>query len=217
MPLVKKIINEVGILGIWELLESVSELEQIIHLSDKEKTEYRQIKFERRKTEFLSTRILTQILISKKAEIEYLPSRKPKLRGESSHISISHSKNIVAVLITTKHPAGIDVEQIDRHIGRAAKRYLSDKEADDVQHFEDPQIGKILYWCAKESIFKCTFHQGIQFNRQISIAPFQTFDEGSFKGTLTTGSAIENYKLWYFRYKNNMVVYCVPMNINKPY
>ncbi len=154
MPLVKKITTEAGILGIWELLETVGELEQIYPLSDNEKEEYQRIKFDRRKAEFLSTRILTQILLERKVEIEYLPSRKPRLKNESLFISISHSQNLIAVLITTKNRVGIDAERVDRNIGQAAKRYLSAKEADDIQLLEDQQIGKILYWCAKESIFQ---------------------------------------------------------------
>ena len=216
MPLVKKIATEAGILGIWELLETVSELEQLFQLTESENDEYQQIKFERRKTEYLAIRILTQILSGKKVEIEYLPSRKPRLKNESSFISISHSQNLVAVLIAANHRIGIDAEQVDRHIGNAAKRFLSDKEADDIQHLEDQQIGKILYWCAKESIFKCTQNQGILFNKQILILPFQPYDKGTFHGSLTIGEKIENYKLWYFKYKNNMVVYCVPLDSNIP-
>jgi 4'-phosphopantetheinyl transferase len=212
MPLVKKITTEAGILGIWELLETAEELEQLIQLADNEKVAYRQIKTERRKTEFLTIRILTQLLSGKKVEIEYLPTRKPRLKNDSSFISISHSQNLVAVLIAKKHQVGIDVEQVDRNIGNVAKRFLSDNEADDIQHLTNPQIGKILYWCAKESIFKCTQNQGIQFNTQILIKPFQLSGEGTFRGKLIIGEKIENYKLWYFSYKNNTVVYCVPLN-----
>ncbi len=216
MPLVKKIITEAGILGIWELLETVYELMHIFDFSENEKQEFVQIKNERRKAEYLSTRLLAQILLEKKVEIEYLPSRKPELKNESTFISISHSENLVAVLIAEKHHVGIDAERIDRNINQVANRFLSADEADHIQHLKDSQVGKILYWCAKESIFKCTPHEGVQFNTQISIEPFQPKSEGFFVGSLKTEDCIENYRLWYFHYKNNMVVYCVPLEVSLP-
>ena len=214
MPLVKKIKAEAGILEIWELIETIYELERIFNFSEKEREEYQQIKNERRKAEYLSIRIMTQQILGKKVEIAYLPSRKPVLKNDTSFISVSHSKNLVAVLITKKHHVGIDTELIDRNIDRVAKRFLSAEEVNHIRQFKNQQIGKILYWCAKESIFKCTPHDGIQFNSQILIIPFRHENKGSFFGMLKTDSGHENFKLWYFPFKNNMVVYCVPLNVD---
>ncbi len=214
MPLVKKIKTEAGILGIWELYETLNELEGIFNFSQRETKEYLLIKNIRRKAEYLTTRLMTQKILGKKAEIEYLPSRKPILKNESSFISVSHSKNLVAVLIAKKHHVGVDAEQVDRNIDQVTTRFLSDEELNHIRQFENQQLVKILYWCAKESIFKCTPHEGIQFNSQISIIPFHLENEGFFQGTLRIDAEYENFKLWYFHYKNNMVVYCVPLNVD---
>lgn len=212
MPLVKNIITEAGVLGIWELSESVQELETIFSFSVKEMDDYCQINSEKRKTEYLSARLLTSILLGEKVEITYLESRKPMLKNNSSFISISHSNNLVAVLITPNHPVGIDAELINRNIDHVAKRFLSVDEATHIEKSANPQTEKILYWCAKESIFKCTPNQGIQFNSQIAIEPFLLKDKGLFFGRLILEHSIEAYKLWYFTYKNNMIVYCVLLN-----
>ena len=211
MPLIKKIITEAGIIGIWELLETSNELEKIFQFTNDEKTDYERLKFNKRKTEFLSTRLLIEILIGKKVEIDYLLSREPILKNESQFISISHSNDLVAVFLSSKCRIGIDVEQVDRNIGNAAKRFLSVKETENIECLDNPQIGKIIYWCAKESIFKCTLQGRILFNQQIAIEPFLLKEEGTFHGTLKTNSGIENFKLNYFQYKNNMVVFCVPL------
>jgi phosphopantetheinyl transferase len=186
-------------------------LESIFNFSDSEKIEYQQIKFDRRKKEFLSTRLLTKILVGRKAEIEYLPSRKPLLRNEPQYISISHSENLVAVFLSPKCRIGIDAERMDRNISQVAKRFLSINETEDIERLNDQQLGKILYWCGKESIFKCTLQSKILFNQHISIAPFLLNEEGTFLGSLHSNSDSENFKLNYFRYKNNIVVYCVPL------
>lgn len=213
MPFVKKITTEAGILGIWELIEPAHELEEIFTFSESERTEYQRIKFDKRKLEFLGIRLLTEILAGKKAEIEYLPTGKPELKNESQFISISHSDNLVAVFLSSKCRIGIDAERIDRNIGQVAKRFLSSDETKDIERLYNQQIGKIVYWCGKESIFKCTLQNKILFNQHISIAPFLLNEEGFFRGSLHTNSGIENFRLNYFRYKNNMVVYCVPLQM----
>lgn len=211
MPFVKKIELEEGILGIWELQESANELEENFHFTDNERSNYQQIKFDKRKKEFLSTRLLTESLIGKKVEIEYLASGKPFIKNDSRYISISHSDNLATVFLSSKCRIGIDAERIDRNIGKAAKRFLSKKETEDIQLSDNQQIGNITYWCAKESIFKCTLQDSILFNQQIAITPFSLKNEGSFLGTLNSNSGIENFKLSYFHYKNNMIVFCVPI------
>lgn len=212
MPLVKKIITEAGVLGVWELTESLQKLENIFSFSVKEMEEYCHINSVKRKIEYLSTRLLITALLDEKDEIIYLDSGKPVLKKNSSFISISHSNNLVSVLITQNHPVGIDAELINRNIDHVAKRFLSVEEATHIKKSANPQTEKILYWCAKESIFKCTPNQGIQFNSQIAIEPFLLKDKGFFFGKTILEHKIEAYKLWYFRYKNNMIVYCVPLN-----
>ena len=211
MPLVKKIGTDAGVLGLWEMLEPLDELEHKFNFSRKEKSEYSAIKSIRRKTEYLCARLLTEILIGKKVEIIYLESGKPVLINEHHHISISHSKNLVAVLISKIYQTGIDTETTDRNIDMVTKRFLSPEEAKHIQESSYPQIEKIVYWCAKESIFKCTQNQGIHFNTQIAIEPFQYQKEGYFFGKLILENSTEKYKLWYFPFKNNMIVYCVPL------
>lgn len=211
MPIVKKIETEEGILGIWEIEESVEELERSFHFTEMEKADFQRIKFDKRKKEFLSTRLLIELLVGTKVEIEYSNSRAPLLKNDSRFISISHSDDLVTVFLSSKCRIGIDAERIDRNIGNAAKRFLSNKEIEDIQHLNNQQIGKITYWCAKESIFKCTLQERILFSTQIAIAPFLLEVEGTFNGTLNTNSGIENFKLNYFSYKNNMIVFCVPL------
>ena len=214
MPFVKKIETESGILGIWELDETANELEEVFQFSSAEKSEYQQLKFDKRKIEYLSTRLLIEILADKKIEIDYHSSREPLLRNESLFISISHSDNLVAVFLSSECRVGIDVERIDRNVEQVATRFLSSKESGDIQLMVDQQIGKILYWCAKESIFKCTFQKRILFSQQINISPFLFNEEGSFYGSLITDSGTENFKLSYFQLKNNMIVFCVPLSFN---
>ncbi len=208
MPFVKKIETEIGVLGIWELTETSSSLLCAFNFSENEKIEFSKIKFEKRKCEYLATRLLLESLLKEKTEITYLSSRKPILKNNPLNISISHSANLVVVL-TSAQKVGIDVEIENRSIDKVVHRFLSQTEMLDVEKAMNKQKAKIIYWGAKESIFKTTDFNGVQFDRQISISPFKLKTEGYFFGKLTTEEIAESYKLWYFSYQNNSIVYCV--------
>ncbi len=208
MPFVKKIDTEIGVLGIWELTEPPSSLLSAFNFSETERIEFGKIKFEKRKTEYLATRLLLECLLNEKTEIVYLSSGKPTLKNNPLNISISHSANLVAILISA-HKIGIDVEIENRPIDKVVHRFLSQTEMLDVQNSMNEQKTKIIYWGAKESIFKTTDFNGVKFDRQISISPFNLEPEGCFSGKLTMEEVEESYKIWYFSYQNNSIVYCV--------
>ena len=205
MPIIKNTNTEAGILGIWKLSESITELNSQFKFSEKEKEEFNKIKVERRKKEFVATRILLTETLGKKPEILYLESGKPLLKNSRKNISISHSSEFVVALISEKK-VGIDVENTQRNIKKIANRFLSEDELKHIQRMNDSQTATVLYWSAKEAIFKCTDDDGILFDKQINIHPFNIKKEGIFAGTLNKKT---DYKLWYFFIENNVVVYCV--------
>ena len=205
MPFIKKIETEVGVLGIWKLSESPSDLISNFIFTEKERTEFDIITSEKRKAEYLATRILFQELLNIKPEISYHKSGKPELKNIHKKISISHSSDFVVVLISDKI-VGIDIENTSRNISKIANRFLSNPELEYIQKLEDSQLAAILYWSAKEAIFKCTDEDGILFDKQIYIHPFEIKKEGKFTGTLNKNI---QYKLWYMLYENNVIVYCI--------
>jgi phosphopantetheinyl transferase len=208
MPFSKKIETETGILGIWELTETADSLQAGFNFSENEKIEFERLRFPIRKLEYLASRILLQELLNKKAEIVYEKSGNPFLKNNSLNISISHSAQLLVVLVSQKN-IGIDVEQLDRKIDKVANRFLSKPEMDYIQNNPKSQIAKIIYWGAKESIFKCTPFHGVQFDTQIYISPFKIEEKGTFSGKLTVDKTVYEYKLWYFFHRNNSIVFCV--------
>ena len=208
MPFVRKIETKAGIIGIWEIAESSEFLEKEYVFSEIEKLEFSKLKAEKRKIEYAAVRLLTQKILNKKVEICYLNSGKPVLLENKQNISISHSRNLVVVMISDKQ-IGIDTELSSRVIDRAAKRFLNHQELESVINSVNPQIAKIIYWGAKESIFKCTDYEGIQYHKQIRISTFPIKEKGEFHGKLVLSEYTEHYTLWYFEFKNNIIVFCV--------
>ncbi len=207
MPFIETISTETGDLGIWKLGETSAELTGLFHFSDSERVEFNKIKNEKRRLEYLATRLLLQYLLNEKPEIEHLESGKPILRNSNKNISISHSNEFVVILLSSKK-IGIDVENTEREITKIAAKFLHRKELDRITKTANKNLTTTIYWSAKEAIFKCTDLDGIQFDEQIIIHPFDVEDRGFFTATF-----IKNirFKLWYRLYENNVIVYCVEL------
>jgi len=208
MPFLKKIKTEVGLLGIWELSDTPEELEKKISFNSTECYEYAKIRLAKRKKEYLSARLLLKELLGYKPEIRYQETGKPVLNNSSLRVSISHSAQLVTIILSEKK-IGIDVENTKRNIDRVAKRFLHKDEYSHISTLMNSQEARILYWSAKEAIFKCSDNQGSEFSEHIYIHPFELKSEGSFSGILNNST---HYKLWYFFYENNVIVYCVEEN-----
>lgn len=214
MPFLKQINLPDCTIGIWELRESVDELIEGFNFSQIEKNEFNKIKVEQRKKEFLATRLLAEKTCGFKPEIQHNKLGKPSIKNFNKNISISHCNSIVAIIISDKN-VGIDAEDTNRNINRVANRFLSRNEMSFIETQPNAQTQKVVYWSAKEAIFKCAVENGIQFDKQIKIAGFKLAKEGHFSGELLIGKNCYQYNLWYFFIKNVVIVYCIEKNRNK--
>ncbi len=213
MPFIKKIEVENGILGIWEIAESASSLLIDFQFSEDEKAEYDKFIIEKRRVEYLATRLLIQKLLTDKSEITHEKSGRPIIINSNQNISISHSAELVVIFISNDS-VGIDVENVTRNIDKVTHRFLHHKEMDWAEKSENHQIAKILLWCAKEAIFKCSKQAGVQFDTQIFIPPFEIEKTDCFIGKLICEKGSENFNLRYFYFRNNIIVYCVEVKNN---
>ncbi len=197
-----------GRLGIWELNEPCDSLVDKFHFTKNEKRNFMSITHEKRKCEFLSVRLLLQEMVQSKIELFYDSLGKPLLE-DNRNISISHSSDLVVILLADK-PAGIDVENLNRTTEKIASRFLSETEMQHVINSPRPEFTRILYWCAKEALYKCTPLTGIEFNSQILIRPFiPAPDAGKFYGELLSKNNQTIFVFHYFILKKNAVVYCM--------
>jgi len=214
MPFVRKIEIETGIIGIWKITESADSLFAAFQFSENEDTEFNKFIIDKRRIEYLATRLLLQQLLNKKNEIVHEKSGRPLIKNSNLNISISHSADFVVIFISN-HSIGIDVENVNRKIDRVTNRFLHPDELAWVKKSGNLQSLKILLWCAKEAIFKCSCQAGVQFDTQIYVSPFDFEKSNFFKGKLTTINGEENFNMWYFHEQNNIAVYCVEVKRNK--
>ncbi len=214
MAFIKETATFAGPLGIWELSESSSQMIPLLHFSEIEKAAFEKISNEKRKKEFLGVRLLLKTLLHQKTEISYKDNGQPYLKNSRWNISISHSAELAVVLLSEKK-TGIDVENTQRNISSLVPRFLNDAEKRQAEKEENPQQARILYWSAKEAIYKCAGAANIDFKRQIRIYPFAMASGAHFRGALLADQTTRNFILGHLFFQNNVIVYCVEKNKNE--
>ncbi len=208
MPFYRTIRIPDGNIGIWKLTESPAELLAHSDLSESDFQKLKSFKSVRRQNEFLATRLLLDALSPEKKEIRYTSSGKPWLKN-GPNISISHSVDFAVVFLSEKH-IGIDIEQCSRNIEKIADRFLHPMEKAVIAKTDNQKFSTLLFWAAKEAVFKCLNTQGINFKEQIQLEGFVPGRESSFSAEVKANETeIKTYRLRYFTIENNVLAYCV--------
>lgn len=208
MPLANKITNKYGTIGIWKLEETADVLLKKCQLSKKEVEKVKNISSEKRKLEFLASRVLLQMLLPESPKIIYTPNGKPFLKNSTKKISISHSADFVAIFIS-EYEIGIDIERTNRNTDRIATRFLHITELKFIEKLDNPQFARILYWSAKEAIYKCANEQDVLFNKMILINSFDINSNNEFEGRLEKDRKSVNFMLNFSKIENNIMVFAV--------
>lgn len=182
--------------GIWHITESTQDLLKEKSFSDRDLLQLDTFSHEQRKKEWLAARILTEKLTGNpEARIVYDEHNKPSLQGSEYHISISHSRDLLAVILST-HPTGIDIELIKPKIERIKHKFMSTAELGSLQsdHFSHQLTA---YWCAKESLYKLYGQKELSFRENLIIEPFQYSEAGILKGWIKNAAVNKCYSLRY--------------------
>ena len=144
MLIYKKQIAEDILLGIWSMDRSTEDLcREYPHW----KSIIANVHHPKRRLEVISAHVLLADLIGKSDfKIEHNRDGKPLLDGY--HLSISHTANYVAVIISTHSEVAIDIE---RHSQRACQARSWFLRADE-PYTTIPEC--LLAWSAKETVYK---------------------------------------------------------------
>ena len=190
MPLIKKIKKNNCQIGIWEISES---LEELIFLNNK--IDISKFKNYNRKKEFLSTRLLLNKLLPN-SQISYNKYGSPKLKN-NNFISISHSKNLVSIIISNRK-VGIDIEEINKKPLKLSSKFISKEN-----HLNLTAEKATLIWCCKEAIFKWHEKGNINFINYIKINLSIIKKNGEILAEFNN----RNYTLHYQRINTHFLVY----------
>ncbi len=173
----KENIDNEGVLGIWHIAESQEELINLLppNQQNQARQYVSELKSERRILEWLATRTLLFALVGEEKTIANNRDGKPFLLDGSYQISISHTKNLVAILLHKQRVVGIDVETIAERVNKISERFVSENEFIDVSQ---QTVHRLLHWSAKEVMFKMMEENEINFKEQLFISPFTPQEKG---------------------------------------
>ncbi|HPR30622.1 MAG TPA: 4'-phosphopantetheinyl transferase superfamily protein [Prolixibacteraceae bacterium] len=204
MPLILNDYESSYRLALWRPDEPLAYFEGKARFTPYDERIYQEINNTVRKKEWLAVRIMLNEVLGFWPNITYTETGKPLLNNHQRHLSISHSREMVGILLCTSPYAGIDIEKSDRNIDKVRHRFLSASEQEYLER--NPEIRhKIIYWCAKEAIFKSVNAPHIEFSKQIQILDIK--EDGTMKGLFVSPKETIHYDLFYREINEHIIVW----------
>ncbi|MDB4204290.1 4'-phosphopantetheinyl transferase superfamily protein [Polaribacter sp.] len=177
MPLYKSLtVNKTTKVLIWKIEESISKLQEGIVLSENSATRLNSMKSELHQKGFVSIRHLLKEVGYTDADLIYDEYGKPHLK-DGKFISITHSYNFTAIIISDDLHVGIDIEKQREKILKIAHKFTPFEEYKTIANV-DALISKLtIVWGAKESLYKIYGKKKLLFLHHIYIEGFKFSDE----------------------------------------
>ena len=97
---------------------------------------------------------------------------KPFLRDSSAYISLSHTKERLALIISKSYSPGIDIEDFRPSLRQVAKRMLSENELNYSALKANAQMALQYCWGAKEAVYKSWGIRKLTFNTHMILKDF---------------------------------------------
>jgi len=194
-------------LGVWEITEDYDTLYSMVKLDRSEKARLASFRSTSRKLEWLSVRALIKSMKGDKAKIVYNSENKPFLYKTGGNISISHSRNLTAILVSPDKRVGIDLEYMSGKISKLGHKFMNSNES-LTRDVRKKKFHLYLHWCAKEALYKICDKQDVNFREGITILPFEPEDNGFIRGHIVNSIGEEDFDLEYLYYENYALVWC---------
>ncbi|MFD2825994.1 4'-phosphopantetheinyl transferase family protein [Leeuwenhoekiella polynyae] len=210
MPLFKTITpNATTQVYIWKVEEPLEELSQNVNLTPHCKARFESMKSELHRRGFLSIRHLLHQAGYTDQDLYYTENGKPHLHN-GKHISITHSYNFTAIIISDAIEVGIDIEMQRDKILRIASRFTPLKEYRTLAN-DDAVIRKLtIVWGAKESLYKIYGVKGLSFLQHINVTDFD-FDDYKTDAVINYHGNQSKYAIDFLEFEGFTCVYALAL------
>jgi len=204
-----KEINDTTKLAIWKIEETEDFFIEHVPLSNT-------IKHPHKRLQHLAGRYLLQLLFPDfpMNSIEVAETRKPFIRNEQYHFSISHSGHFAAAIVSSYHRIGVDLERKSDKIAKIAHKFLHQKELEVHQLIDisndtnSASLTKLaLLWSAKEAIYKWWGKGAVDFKEMISISACDINQVGNIHAIFKGDSPEIHLSLEYIIYDDVCIVW----------
>ena len=160
----KKILNTH--IYVWKITSSYEDQIKNPLLNSAELISAKELKNEKRKKEFISSRIALKNIFNKELKLNYHLSGRPFIK-EAKHLSISHSSNFLALAFGDKN-IGIDIEKPQNRMVKLMPKILSGIEF--MEFKKEPTIDLACkLWGAKEAILKYIGDKNLNYKEDIKV------------------------------------------------
>lgn len=208
MPLYKTItVSKTTQVYIWKVTESERELSKNIELTRHCEKRMLGMKSEMHRRAFLSIRHLLKIADYEDRHLIYNEFGKPHL-SDGNHISITHSHNFTAVIISSDVEVGIDIEKQRDKILRIAYKFTPIEEYRTLANSEALIRKLTIVWGAKESLYKIYAQPGLSFLNHINVQNFSLDWEETTAEILYEGQKSE-FDISFFEIEDFTCVYAL--------
>ena len=215
MPLLfSRQLNEHTILGAWSVTERADAL--LLALPPQVSVdEQLQLAHPRRQKEWLASRVLVYSLLQQLTpDIPVLQRNehgRPVFEQAPFHVSISHSPDLAAVILSSKYEVGIDVELLSPKALRVANKFLSEDEKNYTCGEADKTC---LYWSAKETLYKMYSKRKLIFKENLLLHPHPE-SENLLLGRVQTDNFSKLYQIQHEVLQNHILTYCIDYSTNQ--
>lgn len=210
MPLIlDKTIDQHTRIAVWDAQEGNAYFKRSMQLTQAEKKAYQLMKPHRQR-EWMTSRFLLHFISGDKERTPILKTEygKPYRHDCPKHISISHSKDKVAVIISNR-AVGIDVQNEVEKITRIKHKFISDSESSKLPS-EDLVPYYHVFWGAKESMYKAYGTKELDFKEHMHVYPFRFFkNDLELKGWVRKDDFDKTYDLIVHKIESDYLVYCL--------
>jgi 4'-phosphopantetheinyl transferase len=162
---------------VWKITETPDFFMAQLTATTHEWADFEGISHSQKRLEWLASRYTLQCALTQKGLIykglQKDESGKPHLIGHQLHISLTHTKAYVGVVLNETKAVGIDMELLADKIQRIERKFMNVEESIAARG----SLQKLcLYWCAKEALYKLHGKRNLSFKAQIQIENFNEND-----------------------------------------
>ena len=203
-------INADTLLGGWDLQESPGELRAHLQALAPPDLLIPDFSHAGRQQQWLGGRLLVYTLLQ-----ELIPTRpclmadrggKPYFDQDSLHLSISHTRRQVVVIVSRSGPVGIDIEAIHPKVLRVKDKFLAAAE----QQAAGEDLNKtLIYWCTKETLYKLYGRKHILFKEHLKVQPFNGQHPGILQASIQLPDFQKDYRIHYEVGTDFILTYCL--------
>jgi len=201
MPIVyNKNIDDQTILAVWKIQETEEELIAGLQLKQHELEFLSSLNNGKRLLHWLSTRLLLRTMLNTD---DYIDCRmddhgKPYLVDIDYEISLSHSYDYAAVMISGDKKVGVDIELMKDKIQLIKHKFLSVDELKQ-QNLDTSKEGLYVSWCVKEAIYKWNGRKGLELKKDMFVKAFDLKEAGDVDAVVSLPERDQPLQASYFK------------------